>query len=372
MATEKTATDIRQRFLDEQEYVARYTKFLRQKSIIHDHQIKVLNRILKRAQLDPLPTRKKAKQSEPYSGIDLQNLLLEISRTTPHVYQAIRGLEERLDDVPKFDTFGPAARGLDRLGEWVDYLQHIIPDDAEEQDDEAILKSVMAEVERETDGDNEDAESLTPEETRAVIEIAIQTAKYNRAAELVDSLEYALDQFDHLRLMARVAQPNAEVHVFRQGFLLLMTAFDAAVFDLFRIALRTRFFQLVGMFGKQEKVTLAEIGEAGSLEVFQDAIIEDQLRRRYVKDLLALLQQMDVGLVDESRGDKYVHLVELVQRRNVHVHNRGVVDERYLESNHNLFNLKLGDVAHIDLNYLDTANRLCENCVNRLADWANG
>jgi hypothetical protein len=106
-------------------------------------------------------------------------------------------------------------------------------------------------------------------------------------------------------------------------------------------------------------------------------MIDEQLKKRYVKDLLGLLQAFGVDLVDEKRGDRPVQLVELVLRRNVHVHNRGEADERYLEvdpqskkSKYNLYDLKLGDVACIDLNYLELANRLCGNCVDRLAEWA--
>ena len=178
---------------------------------------------------------------------------------------------------------------------------------------------------------------------------------------------YAREQFADLELLARVARPDAEVNVLRQGFLLLMTAFDAAVFDLVRIAFRKEFFQLIGTFGKQEKVSLEDIGEAGSFEALRDQMIEDQLKRRYVKDMLGLLQALGVSLVDEKKGDRHVQLVELVLRRNVHVHNRGEVDERYLEADpqskkpkYNLYNLKLGDIACIDMAYLEMANRLCD------------
>ena len=41
------------------------------------------------------------------------------------------------------------------------------------------------------------------------------------------------------------------------------------------------------------------------------------------------------------------------------------------QSKYNLYNLKLGDIACIDMPYLEMANRLCENCVDRLADWAD-
>ena len=155
-------------------------------------------------------------------------------------------------------------------------------------------------------------------------------------------------------------------------------AFDAAVFDVTRIAFRRKFFELVGVFGKQEKVALVEIGEARSFESFRDQVIEQQFKRRYVKDLIVLLQTIGVELVDEKRGDKPVQLVELVLRRNLHVHNRGIVDNRYLEADpktgkpkYMLFDLKPGQTAVIDDAYFQTALRLCGECVDRLVRWAS-
>jgi hypothetical protein len=82
--------------------------------------------------------------------------------------------------------------------------------------------------------------------------------------------------------------------------------------------------------------------------------------------------------VNETAGDRPVQLVELVLRRNLHVHNRGVVDERYLESDsmsgkpkYNLYNLKPGDAATIDDSYFQTAIRLCSNCVEHVVKWSD-
>jgi hypothetical protein len=139
-----------------------------------------------------------------------------------------------------------------------------------------------------------------------------------------------------------------------------------------------RFFQIVGAFGKQEKVFLDELGKAGSFEAFRDSLIEDQLKRRYVKDLLILLQSVGVELTDNRAGDRFVQLIELVLRRNLHIHNRGIVDQRYFETDpltkkakYNLFNLKFGDRALIDDSYFNNAIRLCVNCVKRLGRWTD-
>jgi hypothetical protein len=183
--------------------------------------------------------------------------------------------------------------------------------------------------------------------------------------------------------------------VLRQGFILLLTAFDAAVFDLVRVALRRKFFTLVGAFGKQDKISLQEIANLGSFEALRDEIIEKQLTNRSVNDLLYLLNgewkvecvdtrvdihrrdgvcilngEWKVECVDTAAGDKFERLIEFVLRRNVHVHNRGIVDERYLDEKKNLDGLKVGEVAVIDDAYWQLANRLTAKCMENVAAWA--
>ena len=375
MAKERTAWEIRRRFHDEQDYIERFTCFLRAKSTIHDHQVLELNRILQRVHINPLPTRSYGRTAEPYSQEDTTALLAAIRKVEPEVYQTILGHEQCLDDIPDFGLDGPAAGHLHLLDEWIDYVLDRLPYDVEEQDEDAILRAAMQEHET-VDQDVDEEDRISPDALRALITTAIEHAKHIQVRRQVDAMVYAREQFADLELLARVARPDAEVNVLRQGFLLLMTAFDAAMFDLVRIAFRNKFFLLIGTFGKQEKVSLEGIGEAGSFEAFRDQMIEDQLKKRYVKDLLGLLQTLGVALVDEKKGNRHVQLIELVMRRNVHVHNRGEVDERYLEADpqskktkYNLYKLKLGDIAYIDIAYLKLANRLCENCVDRLANW---
>jgi hypothetical protein len=171
-------------------------------------------------------------------------------------------------------------------------------------------------------------------------------------------------------------QPDAEIYIHRQGFILLMTAFDAAVFDLFRVALTNDFFGLIGRIGRQEKISLERLGKFGSFEVFRDTVIEEQLKSLYLRDVLSILPTLGVDLLNAEAQDRFIDLYEMVMRRNLHVHNRGIVDERYLDRDqggtprYNIHGLSLGDLAVIDRPYWDKANRLCRECIFRVSKWA--
>ena len=100
------------------------------------------------------------------------------------------------------------------------------------------------------------------------------------------------------------------------------------------------------------------------------AEISCRFGKDYVKDLLVLLSnEWKVQCVES--GQKFERLIEIVLRRNIHVHNRGIVDERYLGEKKNLDKLKLGDVAYINEAYWQMANEICCVCVHNVGAWAS-
>jgi hypothetical protein len=105
------------------------------------------------------------------------------------------------------------------------------------------------------------------------------------------------------------------------------------------------------------------------MDTLRDEIIEEQLKKRYVKDLLLLLNgEWKVTCLE--KGQKFERLIEMVLRRNIHVHHRGIVDQRYMGEKRNLDKLKLGDVAVIDQRYWEMANDYCSVCVHNVSAWA--
>ncbi len=377
IVTAQTAGDICNRFTAEREYIQRFVDFLWQKSAVHDEDVWELGSILKRNGLARFE-RETPDQDRVYTHAELAKLIESIQTISPNVERAIADQEERFELVEKPDVQASTAQHR-LLGEWIDYMVGVMVAHQEEGDEEIESFPTLIEnlrrralAQQEEDGRESGENEVNPD----LIDNAIRWAVYNKAKRKLNTLYFVKARFDELQLVSRVTTPNAEINIRRQGFILLMTAFDAATFDLVRVTLRDKFFALIGSFGRQEKVSLERLGSFDNFEAFRDQIIEEQLKIRYLKDLLFLLNGLGVSCVDDSSGDRFADLVELVLRRNVHVHNRGLVDERYLERDQkgqpqfNLFGLSVGDVAPIDDSYWERAVRLSQNCVALIAAWA--
>ena len=60
----------------------------------------------------------------------------------------------------------------------------------------------------------------------------------------------------------------------------------------------------------------------------------------------------DQSLFTVQGQDVYDSVLEMIQRRNIHVHKKGIVDEKYLsKGNGAQLGLKIGDYATIDNSY---------------------
>jgi len=364
--------DIKKRFDIEQEYINRYISFLEIKATMYDSEVQEVSNILQEHGVSKIPESTKLhKRHEPYNHTEASKLVTSIHEIKPFLNQAILEAELNLKSLERPDGIDDIdARS--NTGEWIDFfIGELEQDTSYEAINTARSNYYIAQEEAIREG--HEIDELGTEH----IDFVIKSAIYIISEKKLHDLFYARDRSIEFELTERIVSPESEINILRQGFLLLMTAFDAAVFDITRSILQKNFFNLIGVLGAKEKISLARMGRYKSFEDFRDDVIDEQLRFRYLKDLLYVLSKMGVECVDTSLGDKLIELVELVMRRNIHVHNRGIVDERYLERDDqgkprsNLYNFKLGDIAKIDIEYWKNANSLCSEYINRLCTWAD-
>ena len=365
------AITLRSRFHEEQDYLEKYVEFLQYKTAVSRTEIGEISSILSKYNLLHLELSKNwTSWEEPYPLKELENVHSQIQGAKGPIKSSITEIEEDLSVL----KMPEGLRSVDMRSFEGELIQFIL-DRLDSGQSPEYIGAVRKEVIEQSQQLAEMEGNEIPDES--VIDYAIQSAIYILKSRKLNELEYVCEKSDEIEIALRMLRPEAEINVLRQGFILLMTIFDATIFDLIRVAIRKDFFRLIGVIGKQDKVTLESLNRYGTFDEFRDEIIEEQLKPKYLKDILSILENQNVQYVDSTSGFKSIHLKELIQRRNIHIHNRGRVDEKYLERDHNgasrynIYNLAIGSVAQIDIPYWEMANHLCKECVDYVANWVD-
>lgn len=365
-------TDIVSRFCSEQETIQKFVIFLQRKLVVYKNDISRLCQVLARyGFIDNEWSARNLDQREPLSYDLFQRLRGDIAAARPDIQHTLREAPAELAElgIPALlsETYQISQFDSDLIHYFLDYL--LINDESEEHREFAV-EFALEELEA-------DHDRLSLDELREIVNRIAEALPYLLAERKLSDLNEVAEVIDEMEMIARTSEQDAEINTLRQSFILLMTAFDAAVFDLVTLALEKDFFHQIGCFAEKEKLALDKLFDYSGFDELRDAVIEKQLKSKYLKDLLWILNAKDVSLVAVSTGDEFISLVELVQRRNLHIHNRGYVDARYLEKDengtprYNIYNLAEGTLAPIDKPYLEKANRLCQNCVKRVAVWVD-
>jgi hypothetical protein len=305
---------------------------------------------------------------KPFEFDQLDNLYDQIHGAKRQIEKSLYETEKELDSTEAPENLGKIdVRSY--VGELIEYIIESIDYDLSPKH----IKTVIQDTTRQCQEMAQTADYEVPDDS--VLDYAIQSAIYISKIRKYNDLAFILEKHDEIEIVVRMQKPEAEINTLRQGFILLMTIFDATMSDLMRIALKKDFFHLISIVGKQNKIRLESLNKYKSFNEFSEEIIEEQLKQKYIKDILAILECNNIQYIDNSTEFEAIHLIEMIQRRNIHIHNRGIVDEKYLEKDdngvprYNIYNLKIGSIAKIDLPYWEMSNKLCKNCVENTSIW---
>lgn len=176
---------------------------------------------------------------------------------------------------------------------------------------------------------------------------------YNEAIIEFDDNVKGLEE---LRTLYSIFDDKNPINIYRQSFILSMTAFDATIFDLFNEIFKQDFFGIANIIKSDQKFTLKEIAQHKNFNSFASKTIESLINKKYASDIVEILHQYKSQLFTVNGQDVYDSILEMIQRRNIHVHKKGIVDEQYFtKGNGNQLGLHKGDYATIDYEYFLTS-----------------
>ena len=368
MTTKRPAADIAARFGTEWHDIMLYVHYLHGKASIAEYDILELNNLLKSVGLPQLPRTVELRVDSRLRDDEIPEFLREVENLSAKIDIFVRDLELRFESISSALRNDSSDVPQHLLSEWFKYFQNEMSTIPSDEECQSLQEVAERQLEREHSQDSE----LSIVEAKLVIGEAVKHARLAALNETLVKLYSVSERFNEYRMAKKMREPNGAVDMFRQGFILLMTAFDAAIFDIVRFALQAKFYKLIGKLSKGgEKYSPADMADAGSAEKFQNIVIKDHLKKKSLRELLLILNDAwNVKCVDADSGQDFKRLMELVVRRNVHVHNRGIVDQAYLESGYNTDKFTLGDFAVIDSDYWKLAIGYTHECVRSVTIWA--
>ena len=98
------------------------------------------------------------------------------------------------------------------------------------------------------------------------------------------------------------------------------------------------------------------------MEALKSDYVEQKFDGKYIKQILVQIKNKYPNVLE---GIEYKNIMEMVNRRNIHIHNQGVADARYIE-NFNIFGLEINDYAQISKQYFLNAVAILKKIIQNI------
>ncbi len=208
---------------------------------------------------------------------------------------------------------------------------------------------------------NEDAqeEIYSDDDIRKAISIAPILFSRKRNIELEDDAD-AINRYIATLDMVDITQ---NTNIYRQSFISIFSIFDAYVFDYLKKYYFSNIDKLEEFFSgsgnDKTKITFETAIKYSDMNELKTAYVEQKFDGKYIRQILIQLHDKHKDVFD---GVEYKEIMEMVNRRNIHIHNQGIADPRYVEE-YNYFGLDSGEYAPISKQYFMNAEEVLKQFI---------
>lgn len=161
------------------------------------------------------------------------------------------------------------------------------------------------------------------------------------------------------------------INVYKQAFITLMTIFEATIKDMFRCLFKNNFYCVYKYINNTIKEDLKEYN---TFDEMVEKIVNKYVDEKYISQIIEVLKKYNKDLFVDNMGvDMYSDVVELISRRNIHIHNKGNVDQKYLQKTSNAYlkGYKMNDFLPINFSYYIHATRITQKIVEKIDLYLN-
>lgn len=281
--------------------------------------------------------------------------------------EAIVEKQEFLDNHPKIEMPNEEYKILEENYGLVEYLNPIYNDDSFEAHIQYLRNLKPAELKEEIDSTPKSVlyySEFKEDDYEKLIEYAI--AYYYNG--YIDGIEYDYNNLVDLQTLYRIFDYENTINIYRQSFILMTTAFDAAIFDIAKQIFSDKFFECMGKLNYDKNFKIKDIVTYGDFDKFKIETIDAALKSKYISDILTFLHEYDKDIFIVDNSDIYEDVMEVISRRNIHIHKRGIVDQQYFAKGNGgrKYGYSIGEYASIDSIYYNNTYKLLSKLILNL------
>ncbi|MDP4143167.1 MAG: hypothetical protein Q8936_01615 [Bacillota bacterium] len=258
--------------------------------------------------------------------------------------------ERKVYNIIKIPSWAESLEILKKEHGLLNYLDPCYVDGSyEEYINNLSAEELKNEIERFTPDGRKYYSRFSIEDYKKLIEYC--KIEYNNY--YVAKLNYNYDKLVNLKTLYNIFDDNNPINIYRQSFILLITAFDAIMYEISEEIYCNNFFKCIDKLVPKGKVSYTDIGKCKNFDEFKTNLVKEALDNIHLYKLLLTLYEFNEELFTIKDKNIFTDIIEMVKRRNIHVHNNGIVDKQYLEEKekYNIYRLEYGDFAVINNEY---------------------
>ena len=210
------------------------------------------------------------------------------------------------------------------------------------------IKKLKKELEEINKLNGENYYSFTDEELEEIIasaQVIFDNARNNELYEQEAAIEA-------LKTSINLVDNKSSANIFRQSFINIFSIFDAYIFESLKLYFCKKPQELECFLeiknNDKVKVNIEDVLLFDNIEELKESMIHRQFDGKYLSEIIRKLKKYNSALFSEI---EYSALMEMIERRNIHLHNKGYADSKYCTS-FNIYNFNVGDYVYIDSEYL--------------------
>jgi len=179
----------------------------------------------------------------------------------------------------------------------------------------------------------------------------------------IRDMQDAEDMREHFRLMLGTIKSaisaideRSSLSLFKQSFIITVALFEALFSDKLKQIVSEKFFEFINANEKNVKNKIEGIFGYNSFESFQEVMIANLIDNSQIRSLVKMLYEFNSAYYIINGTDICSGVTEILARRNVHLHRKGIVDQGYFDQAEcNINNIEIGDYLPIGHDYYNHA-----------------